>query len=285
MTSEFVPSFSVVTAGASEAPAERTALVLHGILGSGQNFRGLARALVKRRPDLALVLVDLRNHGDSGTGPAPQSLQACADDLSAVAEQLGRQYPDLPPAELLIGHSFGGKVAIAASQTLDLSLKQVFVLDSNPGTLTLDKDYEVSRVIAAVRSVPMPAATRQEVVSHLLGQGLSSGLANWMTTNLRRVEDVYQWCFDLDAIETMLIDYAGRDLWDYLAAPRVAPQFQLVVAENSDRWSKTLRRRAEELPAESQCHYHVIPNAGHWLHVDNPGALLDLFESTIASGP
>lgn len=27
---------------------------------------------------------------------------------------------------------------------------------------------------------------------------------------------------------------------------------------------------------DSQLHVHVLPNAGHWLHVDNPHGLLDM---------
>ena len=28
--------------------------------------------------------------------------------------------------------------------------------------------------------------------------------------------------------------------------------------------------------ADSQLHIHVLPNAGHWVHVDNPHGLLDM---------
>ncbi len=282
MSTDFVPAYELVTDKQAQPLSwKTTALVLHGVLGSGQNFRGLARTLVRRRPDLALVLVDLRHHGQSSGAPPPQTLQACALDLVALQRHLRKEHPELPDVQVLMGHSFGGKVALWASRLPELRLTQVFVLDSNPGALKPDKDYEVLRVIRAVRQVPQPIESRAAVVDNLLAQGLSSGLANWMTTNLRRTDSGYEWVFNLDAIEELLVDYFQQDLWEYLAEPRQVPEFQLIVAENSDRFSGTLRARAQALPPTSQCHYHVIPNAGHWLHVDNPGALLDLLESTV----
>ena len=50
---------TVVTA--EGARPERAILFLHGILGSGGNWRTFARRFVAARPDWAAVLVDLRN--------------------------------------------------------------------------------------------------------------------------------------------------------------------------------------------------------------------------------
>jgi pimeloyl-ACP methyl ester carboxylesterase len=61
-----------------------------------------------------------------------------------------------------------------------------------------------------------------------------------------------------------------------LAQPRSGPEFRLVVAERSDRWTPELRARGQALPPEARVHYHELPNSGHWVHVDNPAALLEL---------
>ncbi|RME20698.1 MAG: alpha/beta hydrolase, partial [Deltaproteobacteria bacterium] len=57
------------TVGPDDAP--RSAWVLHGILGSGNNWRAFGRRLVERAPGWKLRLVDLRNHGDTGPAPPP----------------------------------------------------------------------------------------------------------------------------------------------------------------------------------------------------------------------
>jgi esterase len=265
-----------------------TAFVLHGVLGSGQNFRGLAKNLVQRCDDVALVLVDLRNHGASAGAIGPHTLKACAEDLVTLAAHCAATAPELPKVSALIGHSFGGKVAVRAAALPSFSeLRQVFVLDSNLGVISPSDDYEVLRVIRAVRAVPTPIVSRSAVVQSLIAQGLSAALANWMTTNVRRVasgngSESYEWTFDLSAIEESLADYFAQDLWGFLGQARTQPEFHLVVAENSDRVTPELRARAEALPPGSRCHSHLIENAGHWLHVDNPEAVLQVLTRGLA---
>jgi pimeloyl-ACP methyl ester carboxylesterase len=255
-----------VIEAASGAAGGRLAFVLHGVLGSGQNFSRFISKLCDERPDFRYVLVDLRHHGQSSGAPPPDTIAACARDLAALAVHLGGA------PEVLIGHSFGGKVAIEYARQRQAEsdpLRQVWVLDSVPGTQSGGQS-EISEVIRAVRSVPVPAQSRRDVVARLVAEGLSSGLAEWMATNLKRQGESYVWTFDLDAIEELLRDYYRVDLWDYLAQPRERPEFELVVAERSDRWDPALRERAQALPPSARAHYHPLRNSGHWVHVDNP---------------
>lgn len=270
----FVPSHRIIEGERSQ----KTAFVLHGALGSGQNFNRFIQKLAHERPEYRWALVDLRHHGQSSGAPPPNTLEACAGDLSALAAQLGSE-----PA-VVIGHSFGGKVAIEYARLeasrggeSSAALEQVWVLDAVPGAQKGVDASEITRVIRAVRQVVMPASSRKEVVQQLTEKsGMSSGLAEWMATNLRRNGDRYEWVFDLDAIEELLVDYFRVDLWSFLSAPRTRPEFRLVVAERSDRWPPDQRERARALPPESRVVYHELPNAGHWVHVDNPEALLQL---------
>lgn len=251
--------------------ARQTAFVLHGALGSGQNFTRFIQRLARERPEYRYVLVDLRHHGQSPGAPPPNTLAACAADLSALAVALGWA------PEVVIGHSFGGKVAIEYARQAPAALEQVWVLDAVPGTQDGLGGSEITRVIAAVRSVPMPAASRRDVVS-FLGEraGLSSGVAEWMSTNLKRDGQGYSWVFDLDAIEALMADYFRVDQWPFLGEPRDRPEFRLIVAERSDRWTPALRERARALPLEARVVYHELPRSGHWVHVDNPDGLLAL---------
>jgi pimeloyl-ACP methyl ester carboxylesterase len=250
--------------------ASKLAFVLHGALGSGQNFNRFIQKLAEARPEYRYALVDLRHHGHSTGAPPPNTLASCAGDLVALAGALGA------PPDVLIGHSFGGKVALEfARQGLSSALEQVWVLDSLPGVNLTPDDSEITRVIAAVRAVPMPAESRRAVVEHLTQQsGLSSGLAEWMTTNLKREGDRYVWLFDADAIEALMQDYFRVDLWGFLESARERPEIQLVVAERSDRWTPALRQRARQLPASTRVVYRELPDSGHWVHVDNPEGLL-----------
>jgi pimeloyl-ACP methyl ester carboxylesterase len=258
----FVPAYTVVRAKGS-TPTRR-AFVLHGILGSGRNWRTFARRLAEARPDTEYVLVDLRNHGDSADAPPPHTVTSAADDLVALAKVVG------PPQEV-IGHSFGGKVALRYAQRHPEGLQRVWVLDSRASADPPEGDNDVLGVIRTLRDVPQPLASRDELVPLLTGRGFSPMLARWMTTNLRRADDGYRWAFDLDAVDAMIEDYWHLDLWPVLRDPPC--RIDVVRAGLGDRWPESVLRRFR-VDAHPSVTLHTLPKAGHWLHVDDPDGLL-----------
>ncbi len=253
---------------ASGAPL---ALVLHGALGAGQNFRRFVQRLCERRPDYRYVLVDLRSHGESTGAPPPHTLAACGQDLVTLVGQLEGV------ARVVIGHSFGGKVALQYASRAPVGLRQVWALDSLPGAQRPTASTEIVRVIEAVRSLSTPAPGRAEALRHLVeGVGLPKGLAQWLATNLVRGPQGYEWKFDIDAIEELMNDYFRADLWPYLESAKGAVSVELVVAEGSDRWTGDTRARAERIGPEAAVRCRVLADSGHWVHVDNPDALLEM---------
>jgi len=111
------------------AQPERVIAFLHGILGRGLNLRTIARRFVEARPNWSALLLDLRGHGRSAKGSAGPSLEAAARDVVELARRA-----DLPLGAIL-GHSFGGKVALEAARLADLgSLEHLISIDSVPGS-------------------------------------------------------------------------------------------------------------------------------------------------------
>lgn len=262
----FVPAHQLL--GSLELP--QLAFVLHGILGSAQNQQGFVRKLQAVRPNWCFVLVEIRGHGASRGAPGPHSVQACAQDLVRLAEQLGRA----PRA--LIGHSFGGKVCLQYGQTASFAPEQLWLLDSNPGPVSLDDDSEVRRVIEAARSVPQPIVRRGDVATALREHGLPERIASWMTTNVRQRGEHYEWLLDFAVIDELLADYGRLDFWPFLASVKSSPVIHWVIGEQSDRIGAAEIARARALPSEAQVDTHILPQAGHWVHVDNPAGLIEL---------
>ncbi len=263
-----LPGHRIVISG--DAVPTRTAFVLHGILGSLRNWRTMARRIVERWPSWRLVLVDLRNHGDSTGAEPPHSLDACAHDLHELAEFLG------DPPELVMGHSFGGKVALAYGRAYPDELAQLWVLDSSPGPVSLSAGLssDVVRVIDALVGVAMPLAARSDIIGILTEQGLSRGLAQWMTTNLHREDDGFHWRFDLPAVQQMLADYAAVDLVPWIDDTVIDVHF--VWAGKGERDTPELRAR---FAFATTVTHHVLPDSGHWVHVDDPDGLLDVLDA------
>lgn len=249
-----------------------TAFLLHGILGSGRNWRSFAARLAERHPDWRFVLPDLRNHGDSPPLPPPHTLAACAEDLARLADDVGAP-------EVVVGHSFGGKVALAcAAGRLGRGLRRVAVLDITPGPLErLPPD--IADVLEAVRDTPSPAPSRDAIRASLQRHGLDPGLVAWLLTSTRRDDGGWRWKYDIAGIDAMLADYGRLDCWPLLDDPPVPVLF--VRAGRSDRWSPA---ELERFAARPHIALETLPDAGHWLHVDDPDGLLELLSPLFAPG-
>ena len=106
---------------ATEEHPKRTALVMHGMLGNKANLRSFSRNLVRDSPGWRFVLIDQRGHGDSALLPGDDrgnTVRSAAEDVLETLESVGTGpsgESEGGPLELILGHSFGGKVAVEAS--------------------------------------------------------------------------------------------------------------------------------------------------------------------------
>ncbi|KAG7565427.1 Alpha/beta hydrolase fold-1 [Arabidopsis suecica] len=199
--------------------SESTALILHGLLGSGRNWRSFSRSLVSSlsvssASDWKMVLVDLRNHGRSaeveGLNP-PHDLVNSAKDLADLVKASGWKWP-----EVVIGHSLGGKVALQFMESCARGdfgesaspPKQLWVLDSVPGEVKAEKsDGEVEKVLKTLQSLPSPIPSRKWLVDHMVELGFSRSLSEWIGSNLKRSGDSQIWAFNLDGAVQMFNSY------------------------------------------------------------------------------
>lgn len=77
--------------------------------------------------------------------------------------------------------------------------------------------------------------------------------------------------------------------WSLLEEPPKGTEIAILRAENSDRWELDVVQRLERLAGRvtdsslGKLSFNVLPNSGHWVHVDNPKGLLDLVTPSFAS--
>lgn len=270
---------ALVVAPGAPAP-ERWMLILHGILGSGSNWRTFARALAAARPSWGFLLPDLRLHGQSQGAPPPHTLDAAALDLERTAEAAG------VTVTAAMGHSFGGKVALAfAARRRDRGapLDELFVLDSAPGARAGDPRRDgASEVLRMLRAIPQPLDTREAFLAHVEGQGHSRALAEWLAMNLRRAPDGLRLRLELPAVGELLDDYFRVDLWPVLESdPGAARRVHVVLGGRSDAVPPEEKARFEALASKGRASLTVLERAGHWLHADDPAGLLAAIESEL----
>lgn len=242
--------------------------VLHGVFGLGTNFRAVARALADARPDWGFVLVDLRGHGDSQGLPPPHDLEAAAADLDALAAGLGL------PVRGVMGHSFGGKVALAFLARQRAPLDVGVVLDSMPGTRPMLPGEQAVTVLGVLESLPESLPSRDAFKEALRARGFAPAIVDWLAMNVRRDPhdpERQRLRLDLPAIRALLADYYARDLWSVVASPDSAAALGVVVAGRSPVFDAAARAQlAQAATTNARLSIHEIPAAGHWLHVDAP---------------
>lgn len=132
------------------APPRPPVLLVPGFTGSKEDFIGVLAAI--RGADHPLAAIDQRGQYESpGDGdPASYDMKALAEDVLAVARHLGE------PVHL-VGHSFGGLVARAATLADPGAVRSLTLMSSGPA------------------AIPHPSASNlQLIISVLPGMDLES---------------------------------------------------------------------------------------------------------------
>ncbi|KAK6257853.1 hypothetical protein QUC31_001312 [Theobroma cacao] len=267
-------------------PEPPTAVLLHGILGSRKNWGTFARRLAQEFPTWQFVLVDLRCHGDSASFKkrGPHTVASTALDVLKLIAQL-RITP-----RVLIGHSFGGKVVLSMVEQVAKPLPRpvrVWVLDATPGKVRAggDGDDHPAELISFLRKLPMEVSSKRAIVNTLVQEGFSKDVAQWVVTNLRPTaaagtpSSSLSWVFDLEGISEMYQSYEETNLWEVVENLPRGVHVNFLKAERSlHRWAlEDLQRihAAEESAADEGggVEMHVLEDAGHWVHADNPDGL------------
>ncbi|CAN7001177.1 unnamed protein product [Brassica oleracea var. botrytis] len=272
-------------------PDTPAAVLLHGILGSGKNWVStFARRLAHEFPNWQFLLVDLRCHGDSASlkKRGPNSVATTASDVLKLVGQLR-----LTP-RVLVGHSFGGKVVLSMVEQAAKPLPRpvrAWVLDATPGKVRAGGDGEdhPRELISFLSTLPKVVSSKPEVLNALIKEGFSNEVSQWVVTNLRPTGpscSSFSWTFDLDGISQLYQSYEETNLWNFVENLPRGVRVNFLKAERSlHRWAlEDLQRihAAEELASEEGggVEMHVLEDAGHWVHTDNPDGLFRILSSS-----
>jgi pimeloyl-ACP methyl ester carboxylesterase len=253
----------------------RLLVFLHGILGSGPNWRTFAKQIVAAQPDWGAVLVDLRLHGESQEGFAPpHTIAAAATD---VRELIASLETGSSRVRGVLGHSFGGKVALEVARQRAGDLDQLFVIDSTPSARPSGRGSESTQhIIDLLAELPSEFPDRNAFTTWIEARGVSRPTAMWLAMNVRPMPNTTRFVFRIDVagIREMLADYFVVDLWDVLEhPPSTEMQAHLIVGGRSSIVDEADRERAKRCPRTT---LDVIAEADHWVHVDAPDTLRTL---------
>ena len=271
-----MPTLAHTRITAAGSTPERWLLVLHGIYGSGRNWGSIARRLVDARPEWGVLLVDLRLHGASREGfEGPHTVASAAADVDRLVEELDFH------AAAVLGHSFGGKVALVYTQHHGDDLRQTWVIDSS--LRVREPEGSTWRVIQIVRSLPPEFASRDEFTDALVEHGYAKPLGQWLAMNLERGEDGrFRWRLDWEGVEAMLRDYFDTDIWDVIESPPEGVEIHIVRAtESTAIRADEVDRIQAAATATGRVSLHEL-RGGHWINTENPDAVLELLREGLS---
>ena len=246
-----------VELAAAEFGAGPPVAILHGLFGSGRNWRSIGQQLAARH---RVLTFDLRNHGASPWAEG-MSYGEMVEDLRLSLRAHGIE------RAALLGHSMGGKVAMLMALLHPDEVDRLVVVDIAPAA----NPPALLSYVRAMRALDLCGVTRRAEVDARLAESVPDPAERaFLLQNLVIGEDSARWRLNLEAIEREFPQIAGfPDLPADIAYPRPA----LFVAGARSNYMQpghepVVRRLFP------QARISRIEGAGHWVHAEQPRAFL-----------
>jgi esterase len=232
-------------------------VVLHGLFGSSGNWRGIARELAASH---SVFSVDLRNHGASPWADSMDYLEM-SDDVLRLIERLGLDRP------AVMGHSMGGKTAMALALSHPAQVGRLIVVDIAP----LSYADTLTPFAEAMRGADvLAAASRTEVQRRLQNTVPDRGVVPFLMQNLVTRNDHFDWRLNLLGISAAMPQLCTFP--SVLLGARFDGPVTVIAGKDSDYVAQ--HDGASFRPMFSDVRVEVMAGAGHWVHADQPTAFL-----------
>lgn len=250
-------------------------VILHGLYGSSDNWVSIAKRISTK---FTIFLPDLRNHGSSPHSDIHDYKSMSRDLLEFAADQGLKSF-------FLAGHSMGGKTAVRFALENPEIIQGLIVADISPfGTKTSnDGSYEQHLEILKILTETdiSKARSREELEKLFEGSTISGRTTGLILKNVKRNEDgSFSWKINNKAllanIENILdsVISASESFEPVTGFPVI-----FLRGENSDYLP--LSDYPKILKLFPAAEFRTIKNAGHWIHVDNPEEVIEVFLSLL----
>ncbi|HID8483366.1 TPA: esterase [Serratia marcescens] len=226
-------------------------LLIHGLFGNLDNLGVLARDLHQRH---SVIKVDLRNHGLSPRADE-MNYPAMAQDLLELLDELRLE------KAIVIGHSMGGKAAMALTAIAPERVAKLIVIDVAPVNYQTRRHDEI---FAALKAVSAAGITQRQAAAQLMRDYLQEeGVIQFLLKSFHNGE----WRFNLPVLIERYDDITGwQDVpaWQHptlFIRGGLSPYVQ-------DSYRADIARQFPQARA------HVVAGTGHWVHAEKPEAVL-----------
>jgi pimeloyl-ACP methyl ester carboxylesterase len=237
---------------------KRTLLIIHGLFGSLDNWQTLAK---KWSEHFRVLSIDVRNHGRSFHTES-MSFEDMCGDIIKLLNHYGLQKISI------LGHSMGGKIAMDFAAAYPEFVEKLIIADVAP--YKYDAHHkEVFEVLDAMDFSKF--SNRAEIEAFIVSKlPQDKATAQFILKNIKRNEDtlVFEFKFNLKTL---------KSCYNYLIE-RIAPagfdgKVLFLSGEHSNYITASTSTFLFDLYPQAEI--EIIPDAGHWIHADNPEAVFE----------
>jgi len=246
-------------------PAARPIVMLHGIRGFAETFAGVAAAL---QPGHRVIAYDQRGRGRSDWDPQRNYYtDAYVADLEAVRAALGLERFDL------LGHSMGGINALVYAAAHPGRIDRLVVEDAGPGAF--DHSPGASRIRREFQEAPTRFADWDAATAYMRALRPSvteAARQERLRSMLKPLQGGgFTWRHDQAGIAATRLAPDPARLPDLVAAVRAlrCPTRVLRGGRSDYLQPEMAERMVQANPLVS---WREIPDAGHYVHDDQPEA-------------
>ena len=254
-------------------------IILHGLYGSGDNWLTIAKSLSGL---CEVFLVDQRNHGRSPHSDK-HDYQSLASDLLEMMNDLGLS------RAVILGHSMGGKAAMWFAAQNPSRVSRLIIADISPrsyvdGTPENDHSAFHQKVMESMLSVDFTRVNGLGDIDRQLAIRLPDRkLRQFLLKNIGKATGTgFFWRLNLPVLLRNL-DNLSSGLESFLAEGKSFNQFPVLFirGENSHYIVEPDLVMIKRLFPDAQV--VTIRNAGHWLHAEQPEAVVAIIKKQIVS--
>jgi esterase len=238
-------------------------ILVHGLFGSGRNWRAIARFLSKNR---WVVTVDMRNHGNSFWNPQ-NSYFDLSSDLARLVRHLGGVAD-------VMGHSMGGKAAMVLALNNPEMIQRLIIADIAPvGYLHSQNDK-----IEVMQSLLLNQFDRRSAAETALEDKLGdAGLAAFFAQSLSFDDPAPKWLLNLDALYANMDAIIGFPVLNGSFAKEVL----FLCGGDSDYVDNAGKIEIDRLFPKAIT--QTIDGASHWIHADKPREFMTILSAYLDS--
>ena len=244
------------TLGADPAGTGTPLVVLHGLLGSSDNWQTLGAAWAAQRP---VVVIDQRNHGRSPHHPS-HGYPDMVIDLLDTLDCLGITKADL------LGHSMGGKTVMHFADRHPERSRKLIIADMAP----VAYPPHHTPLFDALADLDLSAFERRGEVDAALAERVPEpGVRQFLLKGLYRAKpNQFAWRYNLPVLRRHLADMTAFLPMGQVSLPTLA-----IYGTRSDY---VVGRGLDALRAHFPRLEEAALDAGHWLHAEQPAAFSEV---------